>query len=68
MSSAARTVDQMKILKDMGDGLLNRLYHLKGIIISKKKPSCLTDAETAKIRIKIEKKFPSLPETQKVRN
>jgi len=66
MSTAAKTVDHMKILKDMGDGLLNRLYHLKGALLSKSKPSCLVDSDTAKIRIKIEKKFPLLPETQKV--
>lgn len=66
MSTAAKTVDHMKILKDMGDGLLNRLYHFKGALLSKSKPSCLIDADTAKIRIKVEKKFPVLPETQKV--
>lgn len=66
MSSATKTIEHMKILTDMGNGLLARLYHFKGVIISKKKPACLSDAEITKVRIKVEKKFPQLPETQKV--
>ena len=67
MSSATKTMEQMKILQDMGNGLLNRLYFLKGNMIAKRKPGCLTDADTSKVRVKIEKKFPSMPEAQKVR-
>ena len=66
MSSAPRTIERMKVLKDMGDGLLSRLYYLKGIYISKRKPACLTDAEMLKVRGKLEKKFPLQPETQKI--
>lgn len=66
MSSATKTIEHMKILTDMGNGLLARLYYFKGVIISKRKPACLSDVDTGKIRLKLEKKFPQLPDTQKV--
>jgi hypothetical protein len=61
-----KPIERIAVLKYMGDGLLNRLYYLKGIMISKRKPACLVDTETIKVRVKLEKKFPQLPETQKV--
>lgn len=50
----------------MGNGLANRLYYFKGTTIAKRKPQCLTDPEIAKLRAKIEKKFPTMPDPQKV--
>lgn len=67
MSTAIKTVEQMKILHDMGTGLLNRLYHLKGWFISKRKPQCLADPELSKVRARLEKKFPAPPAAEKVR-
>ena len=56
----------MIVLNDMAKVLLNRLYYLKSGIIAKKQVTCLLDADIAKIRLKLEKKFPALPDTQKV--
>lgn len=56
----------MRILKDMGDGLLNRLYLVKGTLISTDKSKLLTDPELLVIRTKLEKKFPVAIEFNKV--
>jgi hypothetical protein len=66
MSTAIKTVEHMKILHDMGNGLLNRLYYIKVAFISKRKPQCLADPEWSKLRARMEKKFPGAPEAQKV--
>lgn len=66
MSSSAKSIEHMIVLNDMAKGLLNRLYYLKSGIIAKKQVTCLLDADIAKLRLKLEKKFPALPDTQKV--
>lgn len=67
MNSATKAVEEMKILKDMGDGLLNRLYMLKSSLLSSETRSkFLTDPDLLLIRSKIEKKFPLAIEFNKV--
>lgn len=61
-----KTVEHLKVLNDLSDSLCNRLYHLRSELIGRNKRfSCLTDTEIAKIRARLEKKFPSLPHESK---
>ena len=67
MSSVTKVVETMHVLKDIGEGLLNSIYTAKSrLVANDTKPVSFQDAEIMKIRSKIEKKFPALPDTQKV--
>lgn len=68
MNTSTKSAEEMRILKDMGDGLLNRMYFVKGQLLSSEKSKFLTDAELLLIRGKIEKKFPLAVEYSKVSN
>ena len=64
--NATRSAEEMRLLKDMADGLLNRMYFVKGQLLSNEKSRYLVDAEILLIRGKIEKKFPLAVEYNKV--
>jgi hypothetical protein len=66
MSTTTKSVEEMRILKDMGDGLLSRIYYAKGILMSNEKSKFLSDVDLTIVRSKIEKKFPLAPELNKV--
>ena len=66
MNITMKTVEHLKVLNDLSASLCNRLYHLRSELIGRNKRfSCLTDTEIAKIRARLEKKFPSLPHESK---
>jgi hypothetical protein len=61
-------VYRTKILTDMAQGLLRRIYLQNSILQSaqNERPTFLADPELTKIRSKIEKAFPELPDLSKV--
>ncbi|KAJ1433643.1 hypothetical protein B484DRAFT_429491, partial [Ochromonadaceae sp. CCMP2298] len=61
-----RAVEQLTMLVGMGPGLLNRLYLLKSDAVAKNKAPCLSDADVGRVRGKLEKYFPALPDTLKL--
>lgn len=67
MNSTTKSVEEMRILKEMGDGLLNRQYHIKSLLLTADKPKLLSEPEFLVVRTKLEKKFPATIEFNKVR-
>ena len=64
---SVKCLEEMKIMTDMGEGLLRKIFLIKGKqLVSMEQSPYLTDIELSKIRLKIEKKFPAKPDFQKV--
>lgn len=61
-----KTVDGIHIVNDMAEGLLARIYLAKGKLLLPEFSALLNDPEMLKIRFKLEKKYPILPDFQKV--
>jgi hypothetical protein len=66
MNNLAKHVERMQSLLDIGDGLLHQLYYFRAKIVSNDVYSWVTDSGFSKVRAKLEKKFPLLPDLSKV--
>jgi hypothetical protein len=67
MSLTVQPFLRAKILADMAQGLLCRIYLVNSIMQSpnNEKPAFLVDPELTKIRAKIDKSFPEIPDLSK---
>lgn len=50
--------EKSRVLIDTANGLLCRIYYLKGHLISDEKPEVLRSGKYARLRSKLEKNFP----------
>jgi Membrane-associated apoptosis protein len=63
----SKIVERFAYLKDVGEGLLHRLYYSKYYFATDKtRPSWLKDATTSKLVRALVAKFPDFPDTEKV--
>ncbi len=60
------TVFRTKILIDMAQGLLRRVYKMTHFLNSNKRPNFLSDPDISKLRLRVEKAFPESIDLTKV--
>jgi hypothetical protein len=66
MNNVTKETEQMHCLVDIGAGLLHQLYFTKAqILATDGRYSLANDAVLSKVRAKLEKKFPALPDFSK---
>ena len=66
MNNVVKHVEHMQALLDIGAGLLNQLYYVKIKTVTNDAYDLVSDSIFAKVRAKLEKKFPLVPDFSKV--
>ena len=65
LAQCNKIAEKLSILKDFGEGLLNRLYKTQRTL-TVNKPSFLSDPQTTKVLAAVLKKFPDVANVDKV--